>query len=225
MKLIARFFTDCAYFFDRRFFLSVLAYFIFLGGVLVLAAAIEGKGLFMVFDGVLLERIVEARTDLVTLAMRAMTALGHWMIILLFAAIAALELAARRKIVQFVALLLAVGGAGAVALALKELLVRPRPELLPIVSETTFSFPSGHSSLSLAFYGILIYFLLRCACDVRLKYLGISLGIILIALVGFSRIYLGVHWPSDVIGGYVLTAGWLAIVIIQAERLEKEKRS
>ena len=225
MKLFARFFRDCAFFFDRRFFISVVAYAVFLVVVMVVAEAVEGRGLFMVFDGVMLERIIEARTDFLTMVMRDATMLGHWMVVWLFVAIIGLELAARRRITHFVSLLLSVGGASVVALALKQLLVRPRPDLLAIVSETTFSFPSGHSALSLAFYGILIYFLLRCSCDVWAKYVGVFAAVVVIALVGFSRIYLGVHWPSDVIGGYVLTAGWLYVVISQAEHIEKKKKA
>lgn len=225
MKLLARFFKDCAFFFDRRFFISVVAYAVFLAGVMVVAEAVEGRGLFMVFDGVMLERIIEARTDFFTIIMRDVTMLGHWMIVWLGVAIVGLELAARRRLTHFVSLLLSVGGASVVALVLKQLLVRPRPDLMAIVSETTFSFPSGHSSLSLAFYGILIYFLIRCSCPIWAKYVGVFLGVSIIVLVGFSRIYLGVHWPSDVIGGYVLTAGWLYVVISQSEHIEKKKKA
>lgn len=225
MKLIGQFFSDCARFFDKRFIFLAHVYMFFLIAVLVAAEVVDGRGLFIVFDEALLERVVEARTELLSVGMRALTAFGHWMIVWMIAGIVGLELAARRKTAQLVALLLSVSGASLVALGIKELLVRPRPELLPIVSETTFSFPSGHSSLSLALYGILIYFLLRCDCARWMKYAGTVAGLALILGVGFSRVYLGVHWPSDVIGGYVLTAGWLAVIIIQAERVEKKKRS
>lgn len=189
------------------------------------AKVTAGMGLFMLFDGAVLERIIEARTDMLTVAMRAITALGHWMIVWLITGVVALELAARGRTIRVVALLLSVSGASLVALGLKQLLVRPRPELLAIVTESTFSFPSGHTALSLALYGILIYFLLRCACDRWLKYAGVLAGVAIIALVGFSRVYLGVHWPSDVVGGYVLTGGWVLILIAQVERLEKRKKA
>lgn len=225
MKLLGRFFLDCLHFFDKRFVLLMHAFFLFLVIVVIVAEDIDGRGLFAAFDEVLLERIVDARTDLLSLVMRGITAFGHWMIVSLFVGIAALELAARRKTIQFTALLLSVGGASLVAFGLKQFFVRPRPELLPIVSETTFSFPSGHSALSLALYGILIYFLLRCACERWMKFAGVAVGIAVILAVGFSRIYLGVHWPSDVLGGYLLTAGWLVVVIVQAERMERRRRT
>lgn len=224
MKLIEQFFLDCARFFDKRFIFLAHAYMFFLIVVLVAAKTVEGMGLFMMFDGALLERAIEMRTEVLSVVMRGVTALGHWMIVWMIVAIVGLELAARRKTMQFVALLLSVSGASFVALGLKELLVRPRPETLSIVSETTFSFPSGHTSLSLALYGILIYFLLRCDCARWMKYAGTALGLALILGVGFSRVYLGVHWPSDVVGGYVLTAGWLAVIIIQTERMERRRR-
>lgn len=89
-------------------------------------------------------------------------------------------------------------------------LQRPRPEYSLIV-ETGFSFPSGHSMISLAFYGFLIFLLYKYAKNQKAKWLLISTLIILILLIGVSRIYLGVHFGSDVIGGYLISIAYLIL--------------
>ena len=92
-------------------------------------------------------------------------------------------------------------------LGLKELVDRPRPELSLIVSPPTdTSFPSGHSVHAFLFFGLLIFMVRSSISQVQLR-LGIQalLGAMILG-VGASRVYLGVHWPSDVAGGYLLGA-------------------
>lgn len=86
---------------------------------------------------------------------------------------------------------------------LKVLFMRDRPFELMIISETGYSFPSGHAMLSMGFYGFIIFIIRKF--DVRYKNLWSVLLGILIILIGFSRIYLGVHYPSDVLAGYLIS--------------------
>ncbi|MDE1919566.1 MAG: phosphatase PAP2 family protein [Patescibacteria group bacterium] len=103
-----------------------------------------------------------------------------------------------------------VAGAGASAYVLKEIVARARPGgLIPSVVETSFSFPSGHATASMAFYGFAAYIL--CMLFPERKALTIAIATILIAVVGFSRLYLGVHFPSDVLAGYLIGGIWLII--------------
>jgi len=116
------------------------------------------------------------------------------------------------------ALLASVGGAACVAMIMKRVLERPRPSGFFALQESTFSFPSGHAAMSLAFFGVLVYFLLRHTHRLSLKICAVIAGVAVIGAIGVSRVYLGVHWPSDVVGSYVLVGAWLAIVIRQMER-------
>lgn len=88
---------------------------------------------------------------------------------------------------------------------LKIIIKRPRPtETMVLTSETSYSFPSGHSMMSLIFYGLIIYFISINVKKKWLKNLLIFVLSLLIILIGFSRIYLGVHYVSDVIGAWLI---------------------
>ena len=102
---------------------------------------------------------------------------------------------------------------GIVALnyALKEIVQRPRPEGFRLIAESGYSFPSGHSMIAMGFYGLLAWMAWTYERDPvvrRVSVLGFSTVVI---LVGISRIYLGVHYASDVIAGFCLSLAWLAL--------------
>lgn len=99
----------------------------------------------------------------------------------------------------------------AVLFSLKFILQRERP-LLPLIAKAHgYSFPSGHTFTSLTFFGMLAYITYKRIENRRLRWLIISLLFILIILVGFSRIYLKLHYASDVIAGYCLGIVWLIL--------------
>lgn len=120
---------------------------------------------------------------------------------------------------------IALAGAGAVVLNtwLKNLFGRARPELWErIVDVEASSFPSGHAMISLVIYGVFGYFLVMRFPKWRWV-LSVLTGI-LIAGIGLSRLYLGVHWPTDVIAGYTAGLVWLITCILSLE-VWKELRS
>ena len=88
---------------------------------------------------------------------------------------------------------------------LKFIIRRIRPDHLRLIEPSGYSFPSGHAMVSLCLYGICIYFVFYKIANKKLKILFIAFLTFLILLVGISRIYVGVHYPSDVIAGYLLT--------------------
>lgn len=97
--------------------------------------------------------------------------------------------------------------------AIKHIVRRPRPNVLRLVEEDGYSFPSGHSMVSMAFYGIVIYLVYKNVSNKYLKWLLITLLSLLILSIGFSRIYVGVHYFTDVAGGFLLGLAYLIIYI------------
>lgn len=106
---------------------------------------------------------------------------------------------------------------------IKRILQRPRPTEYRIIEETGYSFPSGHSMVSMAFYGYLIYLIYRYVKNKYIKWISIILLSLLICLIGISRIYLGVHYTSDVLGGFLISISYLIIYISAANKFIIEK--
>ena len=86
----------------------------------------------------------------------------------------------------------------------KHIIRRARPEGIALIEETGFSFPSGHSMVGFAFYGFIIYLIYKSNLKKQIKILLITLLSLLIFNIGLSRIYLGVHYVTDVLTGYML---------------------
>lgn len=109
---------------------------------------------------------------------------------------------------------------------LKRILQRPRPKEFRIINESGYSFPSGHSMISMAFYGYLIYLIYKYVKNKYLKWSLIILLSILICSIGISRIYLGVHYTSDVLAGFMISISYLIIYtsLINKFVLENKKR-
>lgn len=121
---------------------------------------------------------------------------------------------------DFSALILCFGVAGGelfAALA-KEIFARPRPvPLFPGLTTFGASFPSGHAFSALLFYGLIVYFLIGTTRNWRARIGLVFFGSFVVLLVGFSRIFLGVHWTSDVLAGFTLAALWLTFLITLCE--------
>lgn len=96
---------------------------------------------------------------------------------------------------------------------LKNLVQRPRPTEYRLIDESGYSFPSGHSMVSMAFYGFLIYLIYKNIKNKKMKWTLITVLSILIIGIGTSRIYLGVHYTSDVLAGFLISIFYLILYI------------
>ena len=106
---------------------------------------------------------------------------------------------------------------------LKIIFLRPRPDVNNLILESGYSFPSGHSATGMAFYGYLIYLIYKYVNNKKIKIpLIIFLSLIIVA-IGLSRIYLGVHYASDVLGGFLLAIVYLIIFITIANKYIEKK--
>ena len=94
---------------------------------------------------------------------------------------------------------------------IKAIVQRPRPDGFRLVQESGFSFPSGHSMVACAFFGLIIWLVWRYETDRARKLLLTGAFSLVILAIGISRIYLGVHYASDVIGGFCASIIWLAL--------------
>jgi len=103
---------------------------------------------------------------------------------------------------------------------LKHLFHRKRP-LTPLLYEARGkSFPSGHAIMAVNFFGLLLYMLWQTEVDAFIKIISTVITVLLIIAIGFSRVYLRVHYASDVLAGFIIGAGWLYTVLLILGRLE-----
>ena len=153
---------------------------------------------------------------------RDLTALGGYafLILLMVGVCGFLILSKRRQMLWF--LLVSVLGAFALMMALKSVFQRPRPELTTHFSYvSTSSFPSGHSMMSMVVFLTLGALLARISKQTRLKVYCLSFAVALSLLVGCSRVYVGVHYPTDVLAGWSVGVVWATLNCMVASWLER----
>ena len=162
------------------------------------------------FDGWGLARLQELRTGWMDATALILNKTGEPPMAVIPAAVVVLALLAVRHptaaLVLTISLFVLLAGD-----LLKELVNRPRPDhVLFIPPPESLSFPSGHSAYAMVLFGLSIYMTGRLVTPVSLKRLLQAVMVVLILTMGASRVYLGVHWPSDVIGGYL----WGFIILV-----------
>lgn len=153
---------------------------------------------------------------------RDLTALGGGAVLTLItlAVEGYLLLLRKRRAALFLAA--AVLGAVLLSILLKDVFARPRPEVVPhLVRVFSASFPSGHSMLSAAVYLTLGAMLTRLQSSLLIKAYIQLWALVLASLVGLSRVYLGVHWPTDVLAGWAAGAAWAALCWLVAGALHR----
>jgi membrane-associated phospholipid phosphatase len=157
----------------------------------------------------------------------AVTRLGNVSTLLVVVLLASVVFWRKGWIAELQLLVLAAVGTEVITVGLKHGFQRDRPFFAdPLATERTYSFPSGHASVSLAVYGTLGFVIARHLQTRRAQFWTLSVASVLVLLIGFSRLYLGVHFLSDVIAGYSIAIAWVAlcVVLLQLRLRLKERR-
>jgi membrane-associated phospholipid phosphatase len=177
-------------------------------------AVLEQDGIAAIDDPVT-RWLVQHRQPRLTAAMRAVTTLGDaWFIVALVLVVTLGLWLRRRRWSEIVVLPIASGGAALIVTLIKVAMERPRPMIGEIVATASgFAFPSGHSTQAVACYGALAWLIAHVTATRVATLLAWSVAAVVAFLIGVSRLYLGVHWLSDVVGGWVLGAAWLTVTL------------
>lgn len=151
------------------------------------------------------------RDDDLSIFFNLITLLGNWQVIVPMAGILSIWLIYRKKRrIYVIPLWVSLVSAEAVTSILKVLVARPRP-LGGLLLEHGFSFPSGHATIAMAFFGIISYLMMTHIRSARTQRILVFITVTLVVLIGISRLYLGVHYLSDIFAGYLI--GFLSILL------------
>lgn len=165
------------------------------------------------------------RSEWVSRVFYTITWLGDRQAVFVLGGLATIVLLLRRRWAAIIAFWVAMGGAGLSVRFGKKIISRDRPvQDMAYYIVDHFSFPSGHSTTAIALIGMLVYFLYRQQEAPLLRRLMVVVGTILVMMVGFSRMYLGVHYFSDVLAGFLLGGLWLLVGISIVEVMEYHKQ-
>jgi undecaprenyl-diphosphatase len=170
-------------------------------------------------DYYIYEKIPKIQIPIITNIMVFITSIANTLQLIILTIILSAILMIKKKYSNIVLLLISMSIGLLSELLTKNVIQRLRPEF-SLIEVTRFSFPSGHATMSIIFFAILFYSLIN---ETKNKKSNIFLGIIIsiiVLLIGFSRIYLGVHWFSDVFGGFLLGIFIISISLLIKNSLE-----
>lgn len=179
------------------------------GGVALLALFVNIKTSDIDFLDVKCYEIITSKmSDPLTIVAKTITNVANPVILLLVAGV--LFLVVEKKKNKF-SIVCNLGIAAILNIILKSIIQRPRPIGHRLIDESGYSFPSGHSMVSMAFYGYLVYLIVKNVKNKYLRAISSCILLLLILFIGLSRIYLGVHYTSDVIGGFIVAILYLLL--------------
>jgi undecaprenyl-diphosphatase len=169
----------------------------------------------LVFDHMVLKKFQEIRGSELTQSMTDLTALGSVSVISLLTCVIVIFLVVHKDWKGLLYILIVISGSATIPVLLKNYFNRPRPDILEhlAIGKNT-SFPSGHSFGATVAYFSLAFLFSREIKEIKLEILYYALAAMVVALVGTSRMYLGVHYPTDIAGGICVGMMWFSIVSI-----------
>jgi membrane-associated phospholipid phosphatase len=182
----------------------------------VLAEEIATSGPIVTLDHDVDDSLHEEATPWVTTVMEGCSRMGSTQALVLVTLLATLALLLRRNWAEAALIAAALAGAKLVDALLKADFHRPRPAFAdPVVPLASgYSFPSGHATASMAVYGAVAFILVRHLRSRRTRVAAMVIPALLVTAIGFSRLYLGEHFLSDVLAGYCVGMAWLCVCIL-----------
>ncbi|MGN7309690.1 phosphatase PAP2 family protein [Alkalicoccobacillus gibsonii] len=119
--------------------------------------------------------------------------------------------------------MLIMGGTALLNMTVKEWIGRARPEINYLIEQPGYSFPSGHTMAAVSFGGLCIYLIYHYVDQKMIRILSIIVALVLFVLMGISRMYLGVHFLTDILGGTLFSITWIALAILILNRMNRHK--
>ena len=178
------------------------------------------------FDQSIIQAIDPIRSDRLLNVIEIITELGSvWWITVVSIATVAILWFKKRDGWSIVFFIIAQAAGGLLTKVLKHFFARSRPSVDAAYDAVGYSFPSGHAMGSFLLYGFIGYLIVRSQRGRTTKWISGLLVLLFILMIGFSRIYLGVHYPSDVLAGYAAGTLWLSVCIFSLEWVLWMKRS
>tara|TARA_R110000744_G_scaffold45528_7_gene101046 strand:+ start:1069 stop:1806 length:738 start_codon:yes stop_codon:yes gene_type:complete len=177
--------------------------------------------LLATYDTTITDYVISYRSPNLTSYFKFMTNVGDvygYLIVLVIFLLLSLLVFKRWKYVVQATLVLALATVS--NMMLKRFIDRARPGIEHLVSVETLSYPSGHAMSAMAFYGFLIFLVTKFKIHKIIKYALIAILILLILSIGISRIYLGVHFPSDIAGGFIAGFIWVVFCVLVFDLIE-----
>ncbi|MCU7667612.1 phosphatase PAP2 family protein [Bacillus thuringiensis] len=187
-------------------------------------AVLVTKQKTVAFDNKVIAFIQGLESPVLTTIMKVFTTIGSTktvtVICLIVMFVLYKVLKQRSECLLFIAAIL---GSNVLFISLKMIFQRERPSLYRLIEETGYSFPSGHSTIAFTLYGTILFLLWRYI-QVRWKRVVLMvLTAMMILVTGISRIYLGVHYPSDILAGFLIAGFWITLIIGIHQKNTSEK--
>ena len=194
-------------------------------GLFLGLGATSGSDAVTRFDHVVRDAVHARALPALTWSMRQATQLGSTLVVTAVSVFAFIVFLLRRRVRAAILLAVDMGVALFLNSFLKDVFHRHRPDpFFGITAPNSFSYPSGHALFAVCCYGMLAVLVAARLTNRAVKAATLLAGMILATAIGFSRIYLGVHYPSDVLGGWAFGVAWICVLVLFDDRVLDDAR-
>ncbi len=197
-----------------KYIMMMIAIILVFSSIFYVIAKLVSSSDILSFDNTIIDFIQSYISEDLTIWVERVTFLGSVSFITTVILIITILLLWRKKYALAIFIITANGLGALLNKLLKWFFKRERPDILPVIIEKGYSFPSGHSMGSLIFFGSCAYLCIHIVKSTGSKIIAYIIACLFIVLIGVSRIYLGVHYPTDVVGGYSIGIAYSAICIL-----------